>query len=282
MKFILSRKGFDAEYGKIPSPILPDNRLISLPIPSDDNIRYNDLRLDNNTNYYSLVKSLSSYKRKIIIKMSDTCHLDPDIYRNVLKRNKKWLPIFGQIGAAQSHLELHNIKGGDVFLFFGWFRHTIEQNGKIIFDKNKRDDLHIIFGYFQIGRILKHVKDDYEDWMAYHPHISSQKRLEDKTNCIYIAQPHLSWNRNLPGASPFFYCIKPLILTKKKADKSYMSRSKWHFSENTFGKKVRISYHTENSYNQCYFQSAKRGQEFVLEECKEVEQWGRRIIDSSV
>ncbi len=34
MKVILSRKGFDSSYGGYPSPILPDNSLLSIPIPS--------------------------------------------------------------------------------------------------------------------------------------------------------------------------------------------------------------------------------------------------------
>jgi hypothetical protein len=35
MKVILSRKGFDSASGGMPSPILPDGTLISLPIPCD-------------------------------------------------------------------------------------------------------------------------------------------------------------------------------------------------------------------------------------------------------
>jgi hypothetical protein len=33
MKLILSRKGFDSSTGGIPSPIFPDGRMVSLPIP---------------------------------------------------------------------------------------------------------------------------------------------------------------------------------------------------------------------------------------------------------
>ncbi|MGO9273044.1 MAG: hypothetical protein ACLQOO_22875, partial [Terriglobia bacterium] len=33
MKVIFSRKGFDAEAGGVASPILPDKRLCSIPIP---------------------------------------------------------------------------------------------------------------------------------------------------------------------------------------------------------------------------------------------------------
>ena len=53
MKVILSRKGFDSSYGGIPSPILPDGRLVSFPIPSpsdcfqlaDINSGHNEIRV---------------------------------------------------------------------------------------------------------------------------------------------------------------------------------------------------------------------------------------------
>ena len=57
MKIILSRKGFDSEFGGHPSPILPDGRMISFSIPGkEDKIRYKDLKLDGETSYYSLMK----------------------------------------------------------------------------------------------------------------------------------------------------------------------------------------------------------------------------------
>ena len=44
MKIIFSRKGFDSVSGRVPSPILPDGRLLSLPIPDKgSSIRYDDL-----------------------------------------------------------------------------------------------------------------------------------------------------------------------------------------------------------------------------------------------
>lgn len=35
MKVVLSRKGMDSRAGGIPSPILPDGTLLSLPIPNE-------------------------------------------------------------------------------------------------------------------------------------------------------------------------------------------------------------------------------------------------------
>ncbi len=36
MKVVLSRKGFDSANGGIPSPIMPDGTMLSLPIPLKD------------------------------------------------------------------------------------------------------------------------------------------------------------------------------------------------------------------------------------------------------
>ena len=40
MKLILSRKGFDSEFGGCPSPILSDDELISFPIPANEEISF--------------------------------------------------------------------------------------------------------------------------------------------------------------------------------------------------------------------------------------------------
>lgn len=107
MKVILSRKGLDSEYGGYPSPILPDGQMVSLPIPVEDETRYSDLRIDNET-YYDLMKQLSpkirSNGRWGELTKETRCHVDPDIYEDILPRYKDWKPCFGQIDAAQSHL----------------------------------------------------------------------------------------------------------------------------------------------------------------------------------
>ena len=47
MKLILSRKGFDSGYGQIPSLILKDGTLLSLPIPDDKaKTKYEDLKFN--------------------------------------------------------------------------------------------------------------------------------------------------------------------------------------------------------------------------------------------
>ena len=77
MRVILSRKGFDSQYGGMPSPILPDGTLLSLPIPSktDMETKYRDLYYGNSS-YYDIIHTLSPNNK---IKEEYNCHLDPDI-----------------------------------------------------------------------------------------------------------------------------------------------------------------------------------------------------------
>lgn len=264
MKIILSRKGFDSQYGGFPSPILPDGRMISLPIPSsEDSTYYKDLKLDNKT-YYDLMRELG-----ININSKATCHLDPDIYNEVLIRNKNWKPIFGQIGAAQSHLNNQNVGKGDLFLFFGSFRKTKSENGKLIFDLN-HPEIHAIFGYLQVEDIIKPNSNKILDWMKYHPHILLEKRRIKSNNSIYIARNKLSWSNKFPGAG-FLKFNENLVLTKKG-----LSKSKWNLNSEIF-KNIKISYHF-NPWKENYFQSASKGQEFVIQDNKKVEEWAKNLI----
>ena len=278
MKIILSRKGFDSQYGGYPSPII-NGRLLSLPIPSDDNVRYSELMIDSNLTYYNVMKELSPkikarndkgiWERKPL-KENTTCHLDPDIYRNIIKRPKNWRPLFGQVNAAQGHLKKQKIKEGDVFLFFGWFKKTKYSKGKMIFDPNEpRSGKHIIFGYFQVGEIF--TNRDVPNWMKYHPH--AQKPLvERKSNTIYIARKKLSWDDTIDGSGTFNYS-QELVLTKEG-----YSRSRWNLDAI---KNVEISYHTKESWKYDYFQSAAKGQEFAIKDNSKVEKWVKKLISST-
>ena len=282
MRIILSRKGFDSANGGMPSPILPNNTILSLPIPSThDTIRFTDLQLTKSLNYFSLISSLQKKFRKNLILSSDTCHLDPDIYPEIIKRDKEWKPLFGQKGASQTHLTQQGITKGDLFLFFGWFRNTICREADIIFDKTRKFSLHIIFGYFQIGRIIKE-ESEIEEWMRYHPHVSKKDQNVYKNNCLYIARDKLSWNKDLPGAGPFIKYNESLILTKKNSAGEFLTRSKWFFTpQDPFGKKVELTYHDESNWKDTYFQSATIGQDFVFEENMLVEAWAKSLINKN-
>lgn len=266
MKVILSRKGFDSQYGGYPSPVLPDGKMISLPIPSDDKIEYSNLRLDENLTYFDLMKQLNpriKYNDEWHILTENTqCHLDPDINCSVLKRPTSWKPLFGLIGAAQTHLENEGVGEGDLFLFFGTFRKTIKEDGIYQFDSSQ--EFHAIYGYLQIGKIIQLDNDtEFPEWMDYHPHTDPSRF--GGNNTIYVARDRLFWQPDVPGAGLLNFTEK-LILTEMG-----YSKSRWNLPP--FFKEIKISYHSEKSWKDGYFQSTNRGQEFVIHGNKKIEDW---------
>ncbi|MCK9424361.1 MAG: hypothetical protein M0Q38_17390 [Bacteroidales bacterium] len=278
MKVIFSRKGFDSQFGGFPSPILPDGRLVSLPIPNQkDDVSYSDLLLSDRENYYDLMMSLKGkfkyHKTWFDLNKNSKCHLDPDLFHDVVPRKKGWKPIFGQIDAAQTHLENEGVKEGDIFLFFGTFRHTEYQDGHLWFIRSDTPK-HIIFGYLQIEEILKvNKKQKCPVWMESHPHASTQRR-EAKNNAIYISRDSLTWNSKLKGAGTFMFDER-LVLTKDG-----FSKSRWELSD--IFRQVPISCHSAKNWKpEGYFQTNGIGQEFVVHTDKQVEKWVKDLINKS-
>ena len=205
MKIILSRKGFDSSNGGQASPILPDGTMISMPIPdnsSDDPLTFSDLCYDG-ISYSELLFNLP--KRNGNDFSNQKCHLDPDIRPNIRKNSiDGWSPAFGQTNAAQGYLKEAGVTEGDLFLFFGWFKKTKQlENGYYRYIEKKDSysfydyaDLHIIYGYMQIGRIICNPVDISEYY--WHPH-SSRVHLLNKNNVLYIPSNHLSFAPEKPG-----------------------------------------------------------------------------------
>lgn len=117
MKIVLSRKGFDSQYGKQASPILPDGTLLSLPIPSDDDITYDSISWAGQS-YLDIIRSL---KPHTFLNGNSKCHLDPDLRAITISREPGWVPAYGQTGSSLSELRTNGVTTGDLFLFFGWF-----------------------------------------------------------------------------------------------------------------------------------------------------------------
>ena len=184
MKIILSRKGFDNQYGGQPSPILPDGTLLSLPIPAKgEEVRFSDL-IHNNKSYLEIIKEL---KPNTKIKDYYTCHLDPDIRKECLSRDSNWKPLFGQAGSSQGHLDKQGVTKGDLFLFFGSFRHTVLKGNRLTYVKNA-PVIHLIFGYLQVGEIYK---NSFPSHIKHHPH-AGKNFINNPNNAIYEATEKLS------------------------------------------------------------------------------------------
>ena len=259
-KIIISRKGFDAENGGMPSPIMPDGSLLSFPIPSGDIDDFTKLVFHDKT-YKQLINELKPGKRFY------GCHIDPDIRVSAHKKvSKNWVPVFGQCDAAEKHLENQGVKEGDIFLFFGWFKKTEEYNGSIRYQKGAKD-LHVLYGYLQIGKIVK--DHDVMDYL-WHPHSCYDAPL----NTMYVASEKLiidGEDLGLPGAGVFKYSDE-LVLTYPG-----MPKSRWKLPE--FFKEVNISCHSKDSFKpEGFFQSVRIGQEFVVSESPKVTKWAKELI----
>lgn len=278
MKIILSRKGFDSGYGGYPSPILPDGTLLSLPIPDfKKDITYNDLHVNDQLKYIDIMRDIIGDEIKFenngkVRLEAIGCHFDPDIRKTTMSRTKRWKGLFGQAGAARSHLKNSNVIKGDIFLFFGWFREVELIEGRYRYSPQDKIGRHIIYGYLEIGEEYQINKMIAEDWMQYHPHVIRGKEAKDN-DVLYVASDRLSFDDRYMGYGSFVLSDK-VVLTKDG-----FSRSRWDLP-NCF-KKALISYHSHKSWKEDYFQSAAKGQEFVVEATSEIQDWLKELIKVS-
>jgi hypothetical protein len=245
---------------------LPDGTLLSLPIPSNDVHKYSELSWGC-LNYLDIIKQLNP---KTTLNEGSHCHLDPDLRANTLLRTKEWKPAFGQTGSSLTELRDNGVKEGDLFLFFGWFKKTEYHNEQLRYIP-KSPNLHVIYGYMQIGNIVDSVCQ-IPEWLKYHPHVNLNNYKEawgKKQNSIYLPSERLSFASGLSGSGIFTFRDE-LVLTK-----SGYSRSRWEFPISMHGTPIS---HNPNGWKSDYFQSAARGQEFIMEGSPAVMDWVRKVI----
>lgn len=280
MKLILSRKGFDSSAGGVPSPIFPDGRMVSLPIPDKTSaVTYRDIHYQFGS-IGTLVESLTSGR----IKSNYRAHIDPDLMVGSLPRLTDWRPIFGQTGQAQGHLRNNGVGPGDLFLFFGLFRRVEMVSGSYKWVCNAKP-CHVIWGWLQVAEVLNlwdHKLQGY-DWAMYHPHFNSPAY---SNNTVYTARDHLNidnLSELIPGAGVFPFFSPNRQLTASNAD----SVSIWELPIWFHPGKNRkpLTYHSDLQRwqkldNQTTLMSVGRGQEFVLDcdEYPESFQWVYDLI----
>ena len=247
MKVILSRKGMDSTSGGMASPILSDGMLLSLPIPDNTvGTAYKDLCYKGQ----SLEEIISQLRPKFDFGKNPTCHLDPDIYKDIEGRTatNEWKPAFGQHGVSAVHLDKLGVGVRDIFLFYGMFQKTMVQPDKTLcFDRNA-PIVHIIYGYMKVGEVLRE-KQKIERY-SWHPHGINPDR---PNNRLY-----------LPDTYGTFQYNDSLVLTKRNQD----NRRLWALPS-FFGKgDISISWQGDNrptlKGKYAELNSACRGQEFVV------------------
>ena len=280
MKLILSRKGFDSSAGGVPSPIFPDGRMVSLPIPDKNSaVTYGNISYEGGS-LGNLVAGLTSGR----VPSHYRAHIDPDLMAGSLPRLPNWQPIFGQTGQAQSHLRNNDVGPGDLFLFFGLFRRVEMLNGSYTWTRNARL-CHVIWGWLQVAEVL-HLGNSPPQgykWAQYHPHFN---RGADPNNVVYIARHHLQigeLTKSLPGAGTFPLFSLSRQLTAPHAEKvSIWELPVWfHPDEN----RKPLTYHSDlqrwqKRGDRTELMSVARGQEFVLDcdEYPEAVQWAYDLI----
>ena len=220
MRIIFSRKGFDSAAGGGPSPIV-GGRPLSLPIPAGaaSQTTYGDLGLGEHAAKASRGK----------LGADDLCHHDPMF-------TDGGVCLFGQCGAAQTHLERQGVGVGDVFLFFGLFR-----------DEQSGEPHHRIFGFLEVEELLSLVEGAPVELVdRAHPHALA---MHHKNDVIYRGPGKVA-----PRASD------ALRLTVSGGPVTMWNRPAWL-------KHGGLSYHDkpERWLRGSKLRSVARGQEFVAD-----------------
>ena len=281
-KLVISRKGFDSGYGGMPSPVLPDGRLLPLPIPAQhDRFRMEHISADP-IELSAVLADLSARRHSL----STLVHLDPDLNRRDDLRMPGWRPSLGQTGTAQSHLCSQGVGIGDTFLFFGWFREIERAKGRWRYVP-RAPNLHVLFGWLEVEDVLPVVLDRQKclnkfPWIADHPHVANQEHYTDPRNNLYIAPEQSRLAEGSMGGGTFGQFSPDLCLTATGHSRSVWRLPHWFYPQD--GRQL-LSYHGHpdrwsKGGDTCILKSVAKGQEFVLDldDYPEASGWLKSVV----
>ena len=281
MRLILSRKGFDSASGGCASPIFPDGSMIALPIPDKRSpVRYTDLTW-RGRNLGRVVERLTGGRQR----RDYRAHLDPDLRRADLRRDRGWRPSLGQVGAAQGHLRKQGVGAGDLFLFFGLFRRV---NADLRWAGPPE---HRIWGWMQVGEVAR-VDADVRGggkqwaWAERHPHLAFDP---NPMNTLYVAAGRLA----LPGTratTEAGHGVVELAVNSHRLTAPDAARaSKWALPTAFLPRGRRpLTFHADTGRwserdGVALLDVVSRGQEFVLDldEYPDVVPWVAELLDAT-
>ena len=283
-RIVLSRKGFDSTVGKRPSPIFPDGRILSFPIPTPKHYpistsRFRDVLWDGRS-LSPLVESLSKIRGEC------WCHLDPDIRADAIRRQPGWRPAFGQVDGSQSQLANQGVSQGDLFLFFGTFRHVEDDGSGGWRYVRTAPKVHMLFGWLQVQEVLSFRTDaDYDralckyPWLSDHPHLHRSFKEHARSlrklpnNTVYLSNPKLNIQGiDLPGGGVFQNEHDRIVLTdSEEVEKgapcrpSYWRLPEWFWPDDDYRRLRRIVKLRQRDTEWIQVASGGRGQEFVVD-----------------
>jgi hypothetical protein len=276
VKLIFSRKGFDSQYGRVPSPILPDGSLQTFPIPSAHGRPLRDISCGSHA-LHKLAEDLT----RGAVNANTSVHLDPDLQAGSVSRRSGWRPSLGQVAAAQQHLRKQGVGPGDVFLFFGWFRHAEQVGGRWQYVR-EAPGVHALFGWLQVGSMHKVGDGPSPDWLHDHPHVQHAARI-GMDNTVYVAGDSVAGSAgSLPAAGTFKDWGPDLQLTAQGATRSIWRVPRWLLKD---PQRPGLSYHGDPGRwsverDSCLLQTVGKGQEFVIDmgDCGEASHWLQALV----
>jgi Nucleotide modification associated domain 3 len=222
MRIIFSRKGFDSSAGGGPSPIV-NGVPVTLPIPAGAASRttYGDIGLAQHAAKASRGK----------LGAGDLCHHDPMF---LVAEDGSGTCVFGQCGAAQTHLERQGVGLGDVFVFFGLFA-----------EEETREPHHRIFAYLKVEEMVPLAQGAPQELVDLaHPHALAMHHSND---VVWRGEGRVAKRAS-----------QALRLTVAEGPPSLWNRPEWL-------KRGGLSYHDkpERWLRGGRLKSVARGQEFV-------------------
>jgi hypothetical protein len=279
MKIVLSRKGFDTQYGKVPNAILPDGTLIAFPIRDGASIVRADAIQRGGEAVGEMVEQLTRGR----IRRDYRAHLDPDLDPSSYPREPGWRPVLGQKGSPLGHLLKQKVGAGDLFLFFGWFG-RVEKSGATWTYTRGCPPVHLLWGWLNVASCLdpRNLPDGPGRWLAYHPHLHYSA---NERHALYVASDRLAVaGRLVPGGGIFPRFSDSRVLSAPGENMSLWRVPRWMHPD--VGQ-VRFSYiHDATRWRLvgkegALVQSIGKGQEIVMgpRETAPIDQWLARLFE---
>jgi hypothetical protein len=247
---------------------MPDGTLLSLPIPTNgcgNDSKYDDLTYKG-IKYSELLNQINPKEKY------NYCHVDPDIREGIRTVPSDWQPAFGQKDQAQGYLNNSGVETGDIFLFFGNYRRVKLVNGRYRFVRKSNDfyyhsPLQIIYGYLQIGRIIRSLEEIKR--FHWHPHSA----FTDSSNTLYIPTNRLSLIPSMKGYGTLSY-REDRVLTMKDHPKATWNPLPFLFPEYVHGNR-------KNSAKKDGLYYAGQWQELVFDGSEDLLKWVKTILRES-
>jgi len=300
---VLSRKSFDSSSGYGYSPFDPTTgKYITIPIPGSkgeqaiaNKNKYEDIQIKPNylpgicaTNlkqllFLDVLRYGTRTKREISCNFA---HVDPWLGPCpwLTKVSNHHIGAFGQVNAAQGHLENNAVGVGSLFLFFSRFVPIRGRENRLEVHIDYRKGAYFLYGWLRVGRIAKSISDiQDEELKSRHPHATKDYFTKYRNNTIYISDTSLSDNSVIPGCGYFSRLSKKLLLSSIQ---HLQTPSIWELPGFFYEPDNRPTYlrndsrwTTKKDSSSCFVKVPARGQEFVFNNTPDFAAWLRGLID---